>query len=187
VAGCKKQAAALRNETDHTARSRGTLLLENTIDTINSPPGCPAKFKILANTGVCMSKTHAEEKLVANISACCDWCNADPHCIGWTYHHSPSNHQGLFACFKCNETSGGHTENRTSGCVGDACNLDGHATTDLYANDGPATIQKRRGSPEQCYQINESYPWPANSSGCVYEDQLFEEEVTRIVTAHDPR
>jgi hypothetical protein len=191
VAGCQSQAVKLRNET---SAPDGTYdaapVLDNTVDSeAESPKGCPAKFVIKEDVGVCGVKGAAtQEKPVANVSACCDWCSSDPHCVGWTFHSDQApNPKGYRACYICNETKGGKNPNRTSGCVGDACNFENRGTTDLYANNGPATTQKHRGSPGQCYGQNTSFPWPANESGCMYEDALFEEEVTRIVKAHDPR
>lgn len=144
---------------------------------------CASKFTILPETGVCK---HPGSDLwhgpVEDQDECCARCAAAPACVGWTHQYRDPEGKNISQCFTCNGTSGGPTPGRTSGCVGQACNLASTSITDLWSGSNPAHSMK---PPTDCsaQTSNLSAPWPQNAS-CIYEDALFEAEVQRIVAMH---
>ena len=147
---------------------------------LNLPASCPANFTILPETGVCKDNSHIIwHGPIADQDACCAKCAGAPGCVGWTHQYRSSQGKSISDCFVCNETKGGDTPGRTSGCIGAACDLS-KQVTDLWSGVAPAAALK---PPRSCTVQNTSAPWPANAS-CVYEDALFESEVRRIVAEH---
>ena len=176
---CKADGSVADSEkTALTAQERQELNLP----ALDLPAGsCPAKFRILPETGACKDSSHDMwHGPVADQDACCAKCGAEPSCVGWTHQYRYPEGGNASTCFICNGTSGGPTPGRTSGCVGGACNLATGAVTDLWTGDRPAHAMK---PPTSCSAIDAQLPWPANAS-CVYEDALFETEVRRIVGSH---
>ena len=152
---------------------------------LNFPPyslgsSCPARFTIVPETGICKdSQRVIWHGHVADQAACCAECASRKSCVGWTHQYRDPEGNNASVCFTCNATSGGSTPGRTSGCVGAGCDYS-NAVTDLWAGSSPAYDKK---PPSTCTAMNQTYPWPYNSS-CLYEDALFEAEVHRIVEHH---
>ena len=164
---------------------------------------CLSSYTIKNNTGVCTAgKAYSRHDALAGPEQCCTWCTTTPfdnghNCTGWTYQHDTGH------CFNCWKLAAVDSPTRISGCAG-PCPAPGPSPSpgppkpgsadlaDFWENDGPATDKKHSNSPQPQCQAAGGNPWPkdgggavAPAAGCKYEDEVFEQEVQRIVAEHN--